>query len=53
MVKKDRTQPPASFGTVAPELEKSRPTDVNIDDSKYRKSGIKDRVLGYVSWEDK
>jgi len=53
MVKNERTQPPASYGTVPPELEKSRPTDVKIDDSKYRKSGIKDRVLGYVSWENK
>jgi hypothetical protein len=39
-------------GTTAPRLATKRETDVEIDDSRYRKSGITEKVLGHVSWKD-
>jgi len=39
-------------GTTTPYLTRKRETDAEIDDSRYRKSGITEKVLGHVSWKD-
>jgi len=50
--KKGLTEMRASPSTGIPALTKAKPTDVSIDDSRYKKSGIKEKVLGHVKWED-